>query len=327
MGTCRSDTKIEEIHTLNKEEKKTIKESFGIIKINSIIANISKSICNIFKCDESIRSSGFLIKFKIGNQELFCLITSAHYIDKYMIKNRETIHFYYDNNESKRKELYLDPDKRFIQYFQYPNHIDATVIEILPEDNISNDFFLLPDLDYKNNLNTLIDKNIIIVHYPLNELSYSEGKIISIDKYEFTHNSSTEKGSSGCPIFLEGSNKVLGIHKSGDLHNNTEFADFIWPIYEYLINNNIKIKSLPITSQNNEPISIHFITDDQNINYAIPSYPNELFSDVVNKLYGIYPEYKDRVNYFLCNGNKMELNYTMTQNKYKSGAKILVINQ
>ena len=324
MGLCLNENKIEEIPISNKN---IMQKSNGIIKINSIIADVSKSVFNVFNYDESLRCSGFLIKFNVRDQEFFFLMTSAHFIDKYMIKNREKIHFYYDINKTKRKELYLNPDERFIQNFLYPNHLDATIIEILPEDNISKDFFLLPDLNYMSNLNTLVDKKIIIVHYPLDQLSYSEGKIININNYEFTHNSCTEKGSSGCPIFLEDSNKVLGIHKSGDINNNAEYADFIWPIYKYLIDNNVKIKSHPISSPNNEPISIHFMTNDQNINYSIPSYPKELFSDVVSKLYAIYPEYKDRVNCFLCNGHQMELNYTMAQNQYKSGDKILVINQ
>lgn len=99
----------------------------------------------------------------------------------------------------------------------------------------------------------------------MKKLIYSNGKIIGINKYEFTHNSCNEYGSSGCPIFLEDSNKVLGMHKCGDSSNKIPCADFIWPIYEYLINNNVKIKSLPVSSLNNEPITVHFITDDQKI--------------------------------------------------------------
>ena len=55
------------------------------------------------------------------------------------------------------------------------------------------------------------------------------------------------------------------MHKCGDSSNKIPCADFIWPIYEYLINNNVKIKSLPVSSLNNEPITVHFITDDQKI--------------------------------------------------------------
>jgi len=80
-----------------------------------------------------------------------------------MIENREKIHFFYGGY--KIIKIYLNPDERFIHNFLSNNHIDAILIEILPEDNISKDVFLLPDSYYMNNLNTLISKNIIIVHY------------------------------------------------------------------------------------------------------------------------------------------------------------------
>ena len=60
-------------------------------------------------------------------------------------------------------------------------------------------------------------------------------------------------------------------------------------ISEYLNNHNIEIKSFKNSSSKviDKAISIHFITNDQIINYALPAYPNELFSSVVNKLYEI----------------------------------------
>ena len=45
-------------------------------------------------------------------------------------------------------------------------------------------------------------------------MCHSEGEIINIDKYEFTHKASTESGSSGSPIFLDKTTKVIGIHKA-----------------------------------------------------------------------------------------------------------------
>ena len=60
--------------------------------------------------------------------------------------------------------------------------IDATVIEILPEDNISKDYFLIPPIDYMYNFNSLLNKEIIVLQYPLGELSYSFGKIKEINE-------------------------------------------------------------------------------------------------------------------------------------------------
>ena len=59
-------------------------------------------------------------------------------------------------------------------------------------------------------------------------------------EYEFSHNSSTEIGSSGSPIFLKGTTKVIGIHKGfGGLDNALEnYGDFLWPIFTYFKNFN-----------------------------------------------------------------------------------------
>ena len=74
-----------------------------------------------------------------------------------MVKKRKTIKFFYDCFNAKQKEIVLNPDERLIQDFRNPDpnemeyDIDAIVIEILPKDNISKEYFLLlldvyPDL-------------------------------------------------------------------------------------------------------------------------------------------------------------------------------------
>jgi len=325
MGLCQDENKLKEKKSLNEGEK-IIHKNPKIYRINPYLANISKSICKLGKNNDNKHSSGFLIKFDIRNQELFCLITIAHFIDKYMIENKEKIYFYYDNNI--KKEICLNPEERYIDILLYPHHINAAIIEIIPTDNIPKEFFLLPDLDYMNDINKVYKKEITIAYYPLQDLGYSNGMITDVEKYEFRHDTTTEAGTLGCPIFLKNTNKVLGIQKGGSVSSQTQFGDFIWPISEYLNNHNIEIKSFKNSSSKviDKPISVHFITNDQIINYALPAYPNELFSSVVNKLYEIYPEYKNKESYFICGGNKLDLNYTMAQNKYQSGAKILVIN-
>ena len=58
--------------------------------------------------------------------------------------------------------------------------------------------------------------------------------------------------------------------------------------------------------------------------YCLPSYPDELFSDVVDKLYEKFPDYKNKSCFFISFCKNMKLNFSMKQNKYKSGDKILV---
>ena len=60
----------------------------------------------------------------------------------------------------------MDREKRYIKLFKKDLEIDASVIEILPEDNISEDYFLKPDYFFTNNFHELEGKEIIILQYP-----------------------------------------------------------------------------------------------------------------------------------------------------------------
>ena len=129
-----------------------------------------------------------------------------------MVKNRLVIDVYYDDQKQERK-ISLNPDKRLIKVFKNID-MDVTVIEKTPKDNIQQEYFLLPLIDYMNNYKKLIGQDIAIIQYPKGELTFSEGKIINLTGLkEFAHGASTDEGASGSPIFLKGTTKVLGIHK------------------------------------------------------------------------------------------------------------------
>ena len=90
-----------------------------------------------------------------------------------------------------------------------------------------------------------VGKDIAIEQYPDGKLRYSCGKIkrmTHVKRYEFVHDASTKKGSSGSPIFLEGTERVIGIHKfgveieTGNRIKTENYGDFIWPIYDYFEN-------------------------------------------------------------------------------------------
>jgi hypothetical protein len=108
------------------------------------------------------------------------------------------------------------------------------VIEILPSDNIPNDYFLLPQKAYKDNYDELIGESIIIIQFPKGEMNYADGNIIERTalenaKYKFAHNASNREGSSGNPILLKGTTKVIGIYKGGSWNKdiNIDYCDFI----------------------------------------------------------------------------------------------------
>ena len=166
-----------------------------------------------------------------------------------MVNQRKTIRFYYDSLNAKLKNIVLNPDQRFIHYFrnnkELKYNIDAIVIEILPEDNISKEYFLIPDIKSIYNFNNLKNKEIVIIQYPKGKLSYSYGKIKEIykDKYEFSHLANTNDGSSGSPILLKNSIQVIGIHRGGDINKTENYGVFIGPIFDYFKNFTIKKES------------------------------------------------------------------------------------
>ena len=86
------------------------------------------------------------MKFFRRNKEFFCLMMDEQIITKKMIEQKQPIIFYYDNG-NKKTEINLDNEERYIKDLKEIN-ISATIIEILPEDNIEKNFFLLPNIDY-----------------------------------------------------------------------------------------------------------------------------------------------------------------------------------
>ena len=164
-------------------------------------------------------------------------MTCEHIITNEIIENNRTIEIYYDNQKNRIK-IELNKNERFIKNFLDLN-IDCTIVEILPNDNVNEDNFLIPNIDYSNNLDNLKKKKIYIPQYPNGgNLSYSRGIIKNIKRYQFSYNASTLPGSSGSPIFLIQTTYVIGIHKGGDESKKENYGNFIFPIINYL--NNLK---------------------------------------------------------------------------------------
>jgi V8-like Glu-specific endopeptidase len=206
-----------------------------ITEIDGCLYGVCKSICKIISSTKS--GTGFLIKLYKGNEEFYCLMTNEHVIDKEMVKSNDKIKVFYDN-QTKMIPIILNEKERFIRDYQYIC-IDLTVVEILDKDNINKDYFLLPDLEYVNGYEQYKDKEIYVTQFPKGgKLSFSRGKIKEIDNYsyEFSHIASTEHGSSGSPIFIKETTKVVGLHKAGAEDKTKNFGNFIGPIIKSLSN-------------------------------------------------------------------------------------------
>ena len=89
--------------------------------------------------------------------------------------------------------------------------------------------------------------------------------------------------------------------------------------------NLLTLNKLPLVNEGNEIISVLFQSQDYKINYSIPCNTNDIFSEVINELFNIFPEYKNRKCCFLQNGEEIYLEQILKENKIKSGLPIIVI--
>ena len=149
--------KNEPIKTTIKNKATSRIEECNISSFEEIepdIIKITKSICKIrIKPEKNnelkVKSgTGFLLNFYINQELFYCLMSNEHVISEDMIQNKNTIYIYYDN-EFKLSNIKLDEKERYIKSFKDIS-LDVTVVEILDKDNISKDFFLVPESSAKN---------------------------------------------------------------------------------------------------------------------------------------------------------------------------------
>ena len=179
-------------------------------------------------------SSGFFIKFQKNNKPFYCIMTNDHCISQAIIDKKKEIIIFYEN-KSKELKIKLNPIERLMKSFKKDFSLDITIIQIIEKDQINDDYFLLPDLDYINNYDFLVGEEIEIPQFPQGgDLQMSKGEIkglnYEVNKYEFIHTASTLTGSSGSPIILKDKERVIGIHKAGNETKQENYGDFIGPI-------------------------------------------------------------------------------------------------
>ena len=241
MGHCEPITK-EEIDELYKYE-------------DSMCTIYSKKIIN--GKTENLKGTGF---FLCISNELIpfnnCLMTNNHILNKNSIENNKDITIEYQN---KKKVIKINGSRR-----AYTNeYLDYTCIEILDEDNIKK-FFLIDE--NINDENSYQFKEIFILQYPggYDKLSFSAGKIITIESNLIKHTCATKPGSSGSPMLSRFSNyNVVGLHFGAEIKKdkNKEFNLSI-PIYSVIKDiidksNSIIIAEIDINEEDiNEEIRI-----------------------------------------------------------------------
>ena len=90
-----------------------------------------------------------------------------------------------------------------------------------------------------------------------------------------------------------------------------------------IINNN-NDDLINVINPGEKIIAAQFISTDQNITYAIPCKNTTSFVRVEEKLYEVYPEYKETENHFIHNGNVIKRFKTIEENNIQSGMPIIL---
>ncbi len=221
-------------NNLNKNKIYEIKKN-NQENLNKKQLLILKSICRIVT-QSSYKGCGFLIELSKNGKSFYCLMTNEHIINYKMINSKETVRIIF-YNESKEIELILNKEERFIQSFSL---LDITIVEILAKyDGIDESYFLQPNLENPNDLEY---KNTFVQIPNGFSRTFYDGPIFRLYKYEIIFDGNYEEFSSGCPIFLEDSIKVLGINLGQNLHTRRCVGNLIFPILNWINGNEIYYK-------------------------------------------------------------------------------------
>ena len=90
--------------------------------------------------------------------------------------------------------------------------------------------------------------------------------------------------------------------------------------------NFFKSKTNILKSNDDKKKLIKFSSNDLKVPFDLSCAKTEIFNLVLKRLYNEYPEYKDKNCHFLLNGNLININKTIDENKIKSGDNIIILN-
>ena len=182
-----------------------------------------KSICKIV--DEEGKSSGTGFFMKINS--VGYLITNFHVIPDNLINKIISIELH------NHRKIKMELNNRDMQFF---NILDITKIEVKDSDDIIKDIdFLEYDTNYTTGYKQYKNIDVFALQYPKDKIEFAAGTIMNIGdeyEYEFEHNIDTTNGSSGSPIIIPNTRKVIGIHKEGDKEEKINYGSFIGEIFK-----------------------------------------------------------------------------------------------
>ena len=187
-------------------------------KVSNCVWKLSREVRVNYKL-VYLSGTGFFINIPSRDYKFF--ITSNHLLDQDFLNNDKTLEIYNINNEKKQIDL-------SINRFKYTdNNYDFTIIEILPEDMITN-FLEIDEFvksrDYK-------DEEICVLQYPDGKDFHSLDGVITKKKNDYLeYHLETEGSSFGAPIILKNNSKLIGMFKENHKKKKKNILDYCVPI-------------------------------------------------------------------------------------------------
>ena len=197
------------------------------------IEKIRKAICKIKAGDFG---TGFFVDYNSSKY----LLTNYHVISKETKKIEIEI---WD-----KSHIILDLNKRYLIYLPQEEK-DITII-LLKNNEFEKIEYLYFDLNYIIGYNQYKNNDVLGAGYPYGNKLATGGGIIKeiLNECEFYHTIPTAHGSSGSPIILYNTLKVIGIHKQGDKNEKLNLGTFIGEAIKAI--NNKKFSHLDIINKN-----------------------------------------------------------------------------
>ena len=186
----------------------------------------------------------------------YALITNNHILDEESIKIGKIIEIeYYTEIGYITKKIEITKKRKV--YFDIK--LNFTCIEILDSDNIKN-YFLIEQEIYQNNMN-LLDKDVFMLQYLNNNLSYNYGKILSIEDNLIKHNIPINNNYSGSPLILKSEDTyfIIGLYYGNDIFNFATKFNFILES----IRNKVKIVNDDKENIENEIDCVYYEEEDK----------------------------------------------------------------
>ena len=117
-------------------------------------------------------------------------------------------------------------------------------------------------------------------------------------------------------------NNGLGNNIAKDLHELLKVKDKEINELKSQLQIKKEIENKPVNF--NDILVVHFISNDQRINYAMKCFKTETFAEVEEKLYQEYSEYRETNNNFSINDKKILRFKKICENNIKDGDKIIL---